>query len=280
MNGRTLLLATVLLVTPLSAEAQLAPRMWMAPNGDQLPFEADEQILEFLREAEIMAAEEIPAGTTRPQLVTLRRNGLEARAVFRWVEERARRVDDASQHGEITFRDSASFETAAYELARLVNIDHVPPTVQRTYDRRDGTLQLWIEGAMTERNRLDQGAEDPVQPRWQRQLGVMNVFDALVGNLDRNRGNMLIDQYWRVWFIDHTRAFRGSTRMDSDNLNAIEKALWDGLQALDHDVVRNRIAPFLTERELTALLSRADLLVEHFQALIRKHGEDRVVYTY
>ncbi len=108
----------------------------------------------------------------------------------------------------------------------------------------------------------------------------MNVFDALIGNLDRNRGNMLIDPYWRVWFIDHTRAFRGSTRVDTKNLTVVERSLWEGLRALDPEAVRERVGPFLTDRELNALLGRAEKLVDHFDQLIRRHGEARVVYSY
>lgn len=277
-----LLLAAALisLAAPGVADAQLAPRMWIGPDGENLPFADDAEILAFLRDAEIVEVTDLPTGITRPRRLLLRLGAVEAYAVFRYLEERPRRADDAAAHGEIFFRDSAGFECAAYELARLVNVDQVPPVIRRTVGRDEGTVQLWIEGTMTERERLDRGASDPVEQRWQRQLGVMNVFDALIGNLDRNRGNMLIDPYWRVWFIDHTRAFRGSTRMDTATLNVVERGLWDGLRALDPAAVRERLAPFLTDRELNALLGRAEKLVEHFEQLIRRHGEARVVYSY
>jgi hypothetical protein len=36
----------------------------------------------------------------------------------------------------------------------------------------------------------------------------MRVFDQLIYNTDRNTGNVLYDTGWRLWGIDHTRAFR------------------------------------------------------------------------
>ena len=36
----------------------------------------------------------------------------------------------------------------------------------------------------------------------------MRVFDELIANTDRNLGNMLIDRQWKLWLIDHSRAFR------------------------------------------------------------------------
>ena len=61
---------------------------------------------------------------------------------------------------------------------------------------------------MTERTRLEEKREPPVEQQWKKQLQMMNVFDALVYNTDRNRGNMLITPDWKLWMIDHTRAFR------------------------------------------------------------------------
>ena len=43
---------------------------------------------------------------------------------------------------------------------------------------------------------------------WARQLWNMYFFDALIYNVDRNSGNILVDQGYRLWMIDHTRAFQ------------------------------------------------------------------------
>jgi len=260
--------------------AQLAPHTWLGADGEPLPFTDDAEILEFLREAEIVSSEEIPTGVTRPYRVLLRRGDVEAQGVFRYVDERAAMSSYAGERSELAFRDSAGFECAAYELSRLLEVRHVPPAVDRSYERKQGTLQLWVEGAMTERERLAAGRSDPAVQRWNRQLNVMNVFDVLIGNIDRNRGNILIDDYWRLWFIYHTRAFRGSSRLDTDALTSIERGFWEGLQALDVSDVEERLGPYLTDREMKSLLQRAEKMVAHYRELIRARGEAQVVYTY
>ena len=36
----------------------------------------------------------------------------------------------------------------------------------------------------------------------------MRVFDELIQNRDPNAGNLLWTSDWKMWLIDHTRAFR------------------------------------------------------------------------
>jgi len=273
----------ILLIPGLVAAAgtgQLAPHTWLGADGEPLPFENDAEILEFLREAEIVNSEVLKTGVTLPYRVLLRRGDIEAQGVFRYVDERAAIASYPGERSEIAFRDSAGFECAAYELSQLLNVRHVPPAVERSYDRKQGTLQLWVENAMTELERLAAGRSDPAVQRWNRQLKVMNVFDSLIGNIDRNRGNILIDDYWRLWFIDHTRAFRGSSRLDTGALTSIERGFWEGLQALDPAEVTERLGPYLTNGEMKSLLQRAEKMVAHYRQLIRKRGEAQVVYTY
>ena len=42
-------------------------------------------------------------------------------------------------------------------------------------------------------------------------MWVVRLFDQLIYNTDRNLGNLLIDKDWRLWMIDHTRAFKTFT---------------------------------------------------------------------
>ena len=36
----------------------------------------------------------------------------------------------------------------------------------------------------------------------------LRIFDELIQNRDRNTGNLLWTTDWKMWMIDHTRAFR------------------------------------------------------------------------
>lgn len=263
----------------LPAREQLPPRIWKGADGELLPFADDDELLTFLRNARMSDPVELNEGVTKPLRVTLEHDGIVARGIFRNVDEQQMFARYASERGEMFFRDRGVFECAAYQLARLLGVDHVPPVVERTFQRRGGSLQIWIEDSMTDGERIRQGLADPARHRWSRQLNTMNVFDALVGNIDRNRGNMLIDEYWRVWFIDHTRAFRGSVPIP-ENLASIERRFWHGLRTVEPADIESRLGAFLTAREMRGLLDRRSRLIEHYERLIRDRGEDRVVFDY
>ena len=43
-------------------------------------------------------------------------------------------------------------------------------------------------------------------------MQLVRLFDQLIYNIDRNIGNLMITNDWRIWAIDHTRAFRIARR--------------------------------------------------------------------
>ena len=51
-------------------------RVWVGPEGQPLPFGTDEEILEFLRTAEVVDIENIEIGVTRPRRITLEKGGI------------------------------------------------------------------------------------------------------------------------------------------------------------------------------------------------------------
>ena len=61
---------------------------------------------------------------------------------------------------------------------------------------------------MDEKERQKQKVTPPDKVPWNAQLHILRVFDELIANTDRNQGNMLIDSRWKLWLIDHSRAFR------------------------------------------------------------------------
>ena len=109
---------------------------------------------------------------------------------------------------------------------------------------------------------LDEGArqekkiEAPDIRRWEHQVMTMRVFDALIANTDRNKGNLLIDKDWRAWYIDHTRAFRRSPELLApEMLVRCDRRLLAALRALD-----------------PAARARADLALAHRRG---DRGDDR-----
>ena len=252
--------------------------VWIGPDGQALPFETHEEAVEFLATAEVESSQPVGAGSTRPLKLELRRDGVRAHALFKDVDG----VEPDVSRGRIRLlymKDSDLFEVAAYELDRLLGLDRVPPTTRRRIHGRDGAVQLWIESTITNSERLARGLKPPDAAQFAQQISVLELFDALIGNLDRNRGDLLIDGDWRIWFIDHSRAFTTLRRPEGlDEIHRCERDLWRALRELDEEVIRGRLEPFLTGDELNALLERRRILVERLESLIEQRGEDVVLF--
>jgi hypothetical protein len=252
--------------------------VWIDPHGQPLPFHNDEEALDFLRQAQVVERVRIEEGINRPYRLLLEAGGVQAHAIFRDVDrlpagegsllERRHRGQDSYRH-----------EAAAYQLSRLLGLDRVPPTVLRELDGQAGSMQLWIEGARTEKRRVVSG-EAPRRPALhQAELRMMAIFDALIDNFDRNPGNAIEDPLGRLWWVDHTRAFRArSTSVDFDHITSCEKRLYQRLQTVSREEWFRVMRPHLDAYTLDALWLRRTLLVQHLTKLARTNGEETVLY--
>ncbi len=272
----SLLLASSLLIWPAVAAGQEAAATgdresrWLGPDQRPLPFETADEVMEFLRTAEVVSQKELTGGINRPLKVKLRQDGVEANAIFRIVDIRRKR---AKLDGKIVpnFHDSYIYECAAWEVSRLLGIDNVPPCTKRRFEQKDGTIQLWVEGAMTEKKRRETDTKPLEQLRWMRQKQTMRLFDALIYNFDRNQGNMLIDSGWKLWFIDHTRSFRTSAAIEQlEKIIWCERGIFERLQEFDKKTLNRQLKSLVTGVQVNMMLKRRDKLVDHLSSLMEE----------
>ncbi|MGD8328302.1 MAG: hypothetical protein PVJ49_02620 [Acidobacteriota bacterium] len=277
---RYLVTSLLLLVLPGVARAQA---QWLDAAGRPLPFYSAEEVLDFLRTATVLEREALPNGITHPEKVLLEKNGVQAHAIFRGYR-RQPEVSIDPITGEMTrddLNDSGIAEAAAYELAVLLELPFVPPTVRRIIDNREGTLQLWIEHASTARDRMERGEKPPNADWWRGITQTLAIFDNLLFNTDRHVGNLLIDERWNVWFIDHTRAFQPHRELrNPEVIEFSERRLWERLRDLPDEIIRECLAPYLDESEMMSLLARRHRLVNHIGHLIDERGERAVLFDY
>ncbi len=276
----------ILLLTALAAAAAAEtpaadrPGRWFGADGQPLPFATDGEALEFLKTAEPIKSEPIPGSSNRPLLLTLERDGVRARAIFRTVDVDAEGGQVSQEHAR-GFRDSHLFEVAAFKLSRMLGLDNVPPATPRKLGRQDGSIQLWVEQALGVAERLEQGIDPNHEKLWLFQKQNMAVFDNLIYNFDRNPGNVLIDVRGRVWFIDHTRAFKILPSLPNRGaIKVCERRLYESLRDLDPDLVRRTLEPYVGKVEIGALLSRHKKLVNAIDRQIKKHGEEAILFEF
>jgi hypothetical protein len=130
-------------------------------DGEPLPFADQDDIVEFLRTAQVLEREEVQAGVNRPTKMLLERDGLRTHAVFRTVDNQRETWELPNRERLVNFRDSFRYEPAAYRLSRLLGLDAVPPAVDRRIDGKLGSIQLWVHGAITEKVRGEQQLQPP-----------------------------------------------------------------------------------------------------------------------
>lgn len=253
----------------------------MGPDGQPLPFRSDEEVLEFLRSAKPGKAKETKKGITRPRKVVLEKNGIRAHAIFHTIDESKPVVTLKSGERIMNFRDSYIFQPAAYELARMLGLDNVPPSVRRRVFGESGSMTLWLENMRSEEDRRKAQSEPPDHLRWSRQMAIMHVWDNLIFNFDRNQGNILIDGDWNIWLIDHTRTFRrGDETPTLHKVRSCDRRLLERLRSLTEQEVKQRLNPYLSPPEIDFLMKRRDKVVAHIDRMIAERGEDQVLFNY
>lgn len=242
-----------------------------------------EQMERFLATAEIVRERTTSDGVTRPVRATLSNGVLTHDAQFQTVDQ-AKALFDAGKASEIGFTDTYRYNIAGYRLAQLVGLDTVPMSVERRYKGKNAAVTWWIDDVMfDESGRMklgDTAMMGPDPQRTQRQIHVMRVWDELIQNRDRNRGNVLWTKDWTLWLIDHTRAFRTNTSLlKPDELIRIERTLFDKMKQLTEQSISQAMKGALTRPEIRSVLRRRDALVQHFEKLIAGRGEGAVFFT-
>ncbi len=269
--------------TPNAEPRSVAPGgvRWTDPEGKPLPFRSDEELIAFLATAEVKSEKHLSGGVTFPTKLLLEKDGVRADAIFRDIDEQSSMPTFGGGRDSLYFRDSYIYEPAAYKLSRMLGLDNVPPATLRKLKNKNGSVQIWVENARTDKTLKKDGVKAPDPIRWNKQLQMINTFDALIYNTDRNSGNLLITPDWKIWMIDHTRAFRRNTNLQRpDSINQCERGLYQKLKGLDEATVREELKEYLSTYELDALFKRRALLLERLDKLIAERGENKVLYVY
>lgn len=219
----------------------------------------------FLSRAEIVERNRVDQGITGTMRVTLTDGAFTHDASVQRIDERRLRFE-TERGSELNFRDTWKFNVAAYLLDKLLDINMIPATVERRIDRTPASFTWWVDDVLIdERERLRQNLSAPDPQRWNDQMFVVRLFDNLIYNTDRNLGNLLITKAWRIWMIDHGRAFRRWTELRTPgDLARGERRLLAKLRELDRPRLEQALGPYLERAELDGLWARRDLILTHF----------------
>jgi hypothetical protein len=249
---------------PVTAGTLLIALLTFAPHSlraaDALTWQQKE---EFLLKGKIGKVHEAKKGVTGALQVTLSNGTLTHDAKVQTLDD-----NKTLFLGEVGFKDTYKFNIAGWKLAQLLGLDDmIAPSVQRSFQGKAASFDWWIEDIVRDdEDRKAKNLEPPDADAWQKEVDVMQVFDQLIYNMDRNQTNILIDKDWHIWLIDHTRGFRThKTLKDPSVLKRIDRNLLAQMKTLDEATLTKALGRNVNKSEIRGLLARRDLIVKFFE---------------
>jgi len=235
-----------------------------------------QELEEYLKRAKI-GPDKIPIGKrTEAYVVNLDDGRIKRRGVFK-LTDRTRPNDPLP--------DSYKYGIAAYELDKLLDLNIVPPVVEREMSGRKGSLTIYIEGALKESDRRRKKIEPPDPQAFENALEETKIFEYLAYSFSlcgqRDLGDILImdKEDWKVWRVDFSEAFAPySELIPGCSITRCSKKLYQNLLKLDENEVKAELRPYLTDEEIKALLERKNGIVKRIKQLIEEKGEEAVLF--
>ena len=249
MTGVRSVAVLVVLLQVLAAQGppvstQGSGKTWVGRN---------EEFEEYLKSAECVSMETLePMKAAR---CTLPPGGPIARMAWR------------SPNGPIRgFHEKYKTEIAAYELDTLLKLDMVPPSVLRDLKGAEGAAQQWVEGVLPVR--ADEFPDGRHRAEWENQLARMEMFDNLIGNRDRSRGNMIRDVEWNLILLDHSRAFGAGSDLPQ-KMTRIDDGLWKRIEGLSEKQLDAALTKWIEKSAIRAILDRRERIRAEIKLLPR-----------
>ena len=260
--------------TEAGSQAQTSPEQ----SASSSPRLTRAQIEDYLLKAKVMSHRSLSTGVTDSQRAVLDDGKLKHEAHIQTVD--ISKTSFQTQRGtEFNFRDSYKFNMAAYELDKLLDLNMVPPSVERKVIGHSAAVTWWVDDSMMELERTKKKMEPPDQNRWNLQMYCVRVFDQLIYNTDRNLGNLVITKDWKIWMIDHTREFRTMKDLQNvKNLVQCDRKLLAKLRELNMETLKQKLGHYLTSSEIEGILARRDKIVKFFDDQVALKGEAAVLY--
>jgi hypothetical protein len=235
-----------------AAPAATSAKIWEGHNQE---FET------FISQAPIERFESVPIGVTHPKRAYFQAGGLAASVAWKVLPPGR----------PAGYWESYKSEIAAYELDKLLGMNMVPVAVERRWKSETAAAILWLTPV---RQWKDVQAR-PKPDKFSRQAIIMKMFDNLICNKDRNMGNLLVDDDWNLFLIDHSRAFIDSKDLPVPMVH-IDHDLWTRMLALDETSVTAAIGKWVDRAGIRALIARRDRMKTAIDDLVKKSGEASV----
>ena len=239
------------LQAPASTPAGSA-KIWEGRNAE---FE------EYIRTAEIDHFDDISLGVTHPKRAYFKPGGLVASVAWKVLPP-------GRPSG---YWESYKSEIAAYELDKLLDMRMVPVAVEKRWKGQTAAAILWL----TPIHSWKEMEARPKPGKWVRQVARMKMFDNFICNKDRNAGNLMVDDDWNLFLIDHSRAFITDKDM-AVKMEHIDPEVWNRMLALDEPALTAAIGKWVEGGVVRSILARREKMKIAIDKLVAANGEAAV----
>jgi hypothetical protein len=267
MGAWFFLAAAITLAAPQGSSQPAAPPTTI-PSVAVAAVPPDAEIERFLKEADVVSTKGTKKGVTDSVRATMSDGKLTHDAQIQNIDE-SKREFRSNQGVEFDFRDSYTFNIAAYKIDRLIGLNMVPVSIGRTHRSAPSAFTWWIDDVlMDEGDKVKNKVDAPDSGFYSRQRVMMYLFDELISNIDRNQGNIVYTKDWRLWLIDHTRAFRkNSTLKVPGRITRCDKQVYERLKTLDRETLKAEVGKQLDDGQIKTLLQRRDAIIKKLDSL-------------
>jgi hypothetical protein len=235
-----------------AAAVSRSARIWEGRNAE---FEA------YIRDTPIDHFEEVPIGVTHPKRAYFKPGGLVGSVAWKILPPGR----------PAGYWESYKSEIAAYELDKLLDMGMVPVAVEKKWNHETAAAILWLSPIHPWKE-----MEPKAKPaKWVRQVSRMKMFDNFICNKDRNAGNLLVDDDWNLYLIDHSRAFVTDKDM-AVKMQSIDREFWQRIQELDEAKLTAALGTWVDKANIRAMLARRDRMKIEIEKLVAASGEANV----
>jgi hypothetical protein len=103
----------------------------------------------------------------------------------------------------------------------------------------------------------------------------MKMFDNFICNKDRNAGNLMVDDDWNLFLIDHSRAFITDKDL-AVKMEHVDPELWNRMLALDEPALTAAIGKWVEGGVVKSILARREKMKIAIDKLVAANGEAAV----
>ena len=257
-------------LTHAQAPSNAAAASQSADTKPSFPVLSDAETEQFLLTGRVTRSQGAGKGITGSLRATMTDGAITHLAHVQTIDE-SKREFRSQQGTEFNFRDYWGYNVAAYRIDRLIGLGLVPVSVERRWKSQPAAYTWWLDDVlMDEGERLKRKVSPPNLDTWNQQMWMLRLFDQLISNTDRNLGNLIITNDWKIWAIDHTRAFRTQSALKTPgNITKCDRRILAALKGLTKESVRKAVGNYLQGFEVDSLLKRRDEIVE----IVEKRGD-------